>query len=142
MNSDDMLRKIYKPLSLGTAILFTVVGLIFLLCPQQVLIFFNACSDFWGLSPTPVAGFDFYVILAVGYMYLVTVLAYMMYRYPKKWLFPFLLAHGKIMSSLLSLAAFLFQQRYLIYISNFLVDGFIGIVAFYLYYKVRKLTND
>lgn len=140
MSSNDMMRKLYQPLSLGAAIIFAVVGLIFLFIPRQVLVFFNTLSDFWGLPHTPAAGFDFYVILAVAYMYLVTVLAYLMYRNPKEWLFPFLLAQGKIMSSLLSLAAFM-SHRYLIYISNFLIDGFIGIAALYMYYQVKELNK-
>lgn len=141
MSSNDMMRKYYKPLSLIAAITFAVVGLIFLLIPQQVLVFFNALSDFWGFPHTPAVGFDFYVILSVAYMYLVTVLAYLMYRNPEECLFPFLLAHGKFMSSLLSLAAFVFEQRYLIYICNFIIDGFIGIVAFYMYYQVKRLKQ-
>lgn len=141
MNSEDMMRKFYKPLSLGGAIIFTVVGLIFLLIPQQVLLFFNVLSDFWGFSHASVAEFDFYIILAVAYMYLVTVLAYLMYRNPEESLFPLILAHGKLISSLLSLAAFIFKQKYLIYISNFLIDGIIGIVAFYMYLQVKRLNR-
>lgn len=141
MNSKDVMSKFYKPLSLGGAIIFAVVGLIFLLIPQKVLLFFNTLSDIWGFSHASVGGFDFYIILAVAYMYLVTVLAYLMYRNPEESLFPFLLAHGKFMSSLLSLSAFIFQQRYLIYISNFFIDGVIGIVAFYMYLQVKRLNR-
>lgn len=141
MNSKDMMRKFYKPLSLGGALIFAVVGLIFLLIPQQVLIFFNVLSDFWGFSHGSAAEFDFYIILAVAYMYLVTVLAYLMYRNPEESLFPLILAHGKLISSLLSLAAFIFKQRYLIYISNFFIDGIIGMVAFYMYLQVKRLNQ-
>lgn len=141
MSKSDKMWKYYKPLSLTGVITFAVVGLIFLLIPRQVLIFFNTLSDLWGLPHTPADGFDFYVILSVAYMYLVTVFAYLMYRNPNQQLFPFLLAHGKFMSSLLSLAAFIFQHRYLIYISNFFIDGFIGIVALYMYYQVRRLNE-
>lgn len=141
MKSNEMMREFYKPLSLGFAIVFAVVGMIFLFMPKPVLVFFNSISHLWGLPPAPAAGFNFYVILAAAYMYLVTVLAFLMYCKPQEELFPFLLAHGKIMSSLLSLAAFLFHQRYLIYISNFLIDGFIGIVVFYMYYQVKRLNK-
>lgn len=141
MNKNDILRRLYKPLSLGAAILFAVVGLVFLLMSKQVLTFFNFLAYFWGLPQSPSEGFGFYVILTTAYMYLVTVLAYLMYRYPEEKLFPFLLAHGKIMSSFLSLAAFFFHQRYLIYISNCIIDGFIGIVAFYMYCQAKELNK-
>jgi hypothetical protein len=86
----------------------------------------------------PVQGFGFYHILAVGYMYLVTLLAFFMYRHPEDMRFPLLLTHAKLASSILSLALFLFHERYLIYITNFIVDGFIVILVFFFFLKIKR----
>ena len=94
-------------------------------------------SGYLGMKPSPVHGQGFYLILAVGYMYLVTLLAYRMYKQPENSSFPLLLAHGKLFSSILSFGLFIFQQPYLIYLTNSIVDGLIGIVALYFYQKVK-----
>ena len=90
---------------------------------------------------SPATGFSFYLILAVSYMYLVTVLAFFMYRHPGNKYFPQLLAHAKIASSILSLGLFLFHAHYLIYLTNFIVDGFIGALVMTLYIKMKRLTQ-
>lgn len=130
--------KTYRLVSLILMILFAVTGLLFLFIPDRVLTLFNNMSSAFHMSESPVTDFNFYLILAVGYMYLVTVLAFLMYRYPDNKIYPMLLAHGKIASSLLSLGLFLFQADYLIYITNFMVDGIIGVIAISFYVKVRK----
>lgn len=127
MKASNPARKYYRQLSLGAAVMFGVVGLIFVLMPRQVLMCFNQLSYFGGFPLAPEQGFSFYTVLTGAYMYLVTVLAYLMYRNPEERVYPFLLAHGKFMSSLLSLAVFIFSARYLIYLANFLIDGFIGL---------------
>ncbi len=132
--------KFYQTLSLLFAITFAVVGLIFLLFANDVLNFFNSISNYIGMLPSPVQGFNFYLILAVGYMYLVTILAFFMYRFPKNSLFPLLLAHGKLASALLSLGFFLVHQPYLIYITNCLVDAGIGIIALIFYFKLKRIS--
>lgn len=139
MKASNPTGKYYRQLSLGAAIIFGVVGLIFVLMPRQVLVFFNMLSYFGGFPLAPEDGFSFYTVLTGAYMYLVTVLACLMYRNPEEPVYPFLLAHGKFMSSLLSLAAFIFSARYLIYLANFFVDGIIGVIAYYLYSKVKRL---
>lgn len=128
--------KLYKPFSLVSAIIFAIVGLIFLFIPNSVLVFFNHLSAWVQLPPTPVEAVHFYLILAVGYMYLVTVLALLMYRHPRNSFFPLLLAQGKLASSLLSLLFFLLHQSYLIYLTNAVVDGGIGIAALIFYLKL------
>jgi hypothetical protein len=85
-----------------------------------------------------VSGWSFYLILAVGYMYLVTVLAFLMFRHPENRYFPLLMVHAKLASSLLSLALFLLQAHYLVYLANFIVDGMIGIAVLALYLKSRS----
>ena len=129
--------RLYKLFSLTAAAIFAVVGLIFLIFPDSALIFFNSISGYFGLPQAPLQGTGFYLILASAYMYLVTLLAYLMYRYPEQNIYPFLLAQGKLASSIVSIYLFLMHQPYLIYLVNFVIDGFIGIAALYLM-KMKK----
>lgn len=129
---------LYKSVGLTFAVLFAATGLLFLLIPDRVLILFNAISAPLGMPEAPADSANFYLILAVGYMYLVTVLSLMIFLHPQNRFFPLLLAHGKSASSLLSLALFLFDAHYLIFIANFLVDGLIAVVALILYLKMRR----
>ena len=129
--------RLYKVFSLTAAAIFAVVGLIFLFFPDSALIFFNSISDYFGLPRAPVQGTGFYLILASAYMYLVTLLAYLMYRYPEQNIYPFLLAQGKLASSAISICLFLVHRHYLIYLANFVIDGFIGIAALCLM-KMKK----
>ncbi len=130
--------KFYRPFSLLLAIIFAIVGLIFLFFANGVLHFFNSLSSYTGMLQSPEQGFNFYLILAVGYMYLVTIIAFFIYRFPDNSFFPLLLAHGKLASALLSLGFFLVHQRYLIYITNCIVDGGIGILALIFYFKLKR----
>jgi hypothetical protein len=130
--------KLYKIFSLTVAVIFAVVGLIFLIFPDWPLIFFNSISGYFGLPQAPLQGTGFYLILTSAYMYLVTLFAFMMYRHPEQRIYPFLLVHGKLASSILSIYLFLIHQHYLIYLANFLIDGFIGIAALCLMKKIKK----
>jgi len=133
--------KIYRLVSIILMFLFAVTGLLFLFIPDQVLTLFNNFSASLGMPESPVTGLNFYLILAVGYMYLVTVLAFLMYRNPENRYFPQLLAHAKIASSLLSLALFLLHAHYLIYLVNFIIDGFIGVVVTVFYIKMGRTAS-
>jgi hypothetical protein len=130
---------LYKLFSLTAAVIFAVVGLIFLFFSDSALIFFNSISGYFGLPLSPVQGTGFYLSLASAYMYLVALLAYLMYRYPEQDIYPFLLAQGKLASSVISIYLFLIDQHYLIYFANFAIDGLIGIGALYL--MKRKKTE-
>ncbi len=133
--------RLYRIFSFLAFITFAVVGLIFLFIPGNVLVFFNTLSGYLGMSPSATEGVNFYLILAVSYMYLVTVLAFLMYRHPEnKWL-PLLLTHGKFASSILSIGLFLFHQPYLIYLTNFMVDGLIGIGALFFYLRLKRVAS-
>ena len=130
--------KYYKTISLLLSITFGIVGLIFLFYSNSVLRFFNSVSETFGMAQAPETGLNFYLILAVGYMYLVTLIAFFMYRFPENRFFPLILGNGKIASSVLSLGFFMFLNKYLIYLINFVVDGLIGILAFILYFKLKQ----
>jgi hypothetical protein len=126
---------------LAMATVFAVVGLLFLLIPGDILIFFNQLSQPLDLSPAPQESGVFYLALAAAYMYLVTVLAILMARHPDNQWFPFLLANGKLSSAVLSLLLFVWKQPYLICLVNCLVDGLIALAAIVIYLKVRRLTG-
>lgn len=128
----------YRMAGLFGALAFGATGLVFLLFPDDVIAFFNALSVPAGLKELPLQGRGFYLILAAGYMYLVTVLAFMMYHHPGNRLFPLLLAHGKLASSALSFFLLAAHGVYLMYIVNGILDGMIGAVAPFLYYGVKR----
>jgi hypothetical protein len=118
--------RLYRPLSLALALVFAATGLLFLFLPDGALSLFNSLSTGWGMEQAPPVGRSLYLALAVGYMYLVTLLAFQMFRHPEDRRFPFLLVNAKLVSSILSLGLFLFQAHYLVYLANFVVDGLIG----------------
>ena len=130
--------KYYRTISLLMVFIFAVVGLLFLFLTNGVLTFFNSIAAHLGMKQSPVDGINFYLILASGYMYLVSLLAYMMYKHPDNHYFPLLLAHAKLVSSVLSFCFFIVHEPYLIYITNGIVDGSIGLVASYFYVKIKK----
>jgi hypothetical protein len=133
--------RFHQLFSLITTIIFAVVGLVFLFIPSQVLVFFNCVSTYLGMPQSPVQGVSFYLILAVAYMYMVTLLAYSMYRHPQEKIYPFLLANAKLASSAISLYLFLIYQPYLIYIVNGVVDGGIGLTTLYFLQNLHKLKG-
>jgi hypothetical protein len=131
----------YRIISLMLSIIFLAVGFLFLLIPGKVLSFFNTVSGYIGFSPSPVSSISFYLVLAVAYMYLAALLAFLMWRHPENRHFPLLLAHGKIASSLLSIFLFAIRWPYLIFLANFVVDGLIGIVAVVFSSKIKRITR-
>jgi hypothetical protein len=132
--------KYYKSISLALMALFAVTGVLLLAIPDKVIVFFNWLSSPLGLPESPLIGWNFYLILAAGYMYLVTLLAFWMFRRPENRYFPLLLTQAKLASSVLSLAFFLLHGHYLIYLANFIIDGAIGLVVLSLYFKMGKKT--
>jgi len=118
-------------------IIFGIVGFIFLFFSDGVLEFFNSIAIYTGMKPSPVNGVNFYIILATGYMYVVSLLAYMMYKHPDNQYFPLLLGNAKLASSILSLGFFILHQPYPIYIINNIVDGSIGMMVVYFYFKIK-----
>lgn len=128
---------LYRLFGLASSAVFAVVGSIFLFFPDAALSFFNIISVYFGMPQAAVQGAGFYLILASAYMYIVTVLAYLMYSRPDNDAYPFLLAQAKLASSVISIYLFLTHRPYLIYLANFIVDGFIGVAALFLM-KLKK----
>ena len=133
--------RIYRTVSIILMFLFAVTGLLFMLIPDPILTLFNNLSRSLAMPEAPLTGLNYYLILAIGYMYLVTILAFFMYRHPQSRYFPQLLTHAKIASSLLSLALFLLHAHYLIYLANFIIDGFIGAIVMMLYIKMGRMAK-
>jgi hypothetical protein len=133
--------KAYKAFSLILAVVFAIVGISFLLIPERVIVLFNDLSSSFGMAMVPVVGYNFYLILAVGYMYLVTILAAFMYRYPKNTVYPLLLCHGKIATAALSILLFVLHISFLLYLGNGIVDGGIGIVVLIIYLRKKRVAR-
>jgi hypothetical protein len=121
----------------GMAATFALVGAIFLFIPDQVLAAFNYLARGLGWPQSPAEAHTLYLALAVGYMYVVTVLAVQMARLPEERVYPWLLAQAKAVSSLLSLVLFIAAGRYLICLANFVVDGAIAATVWWLCLRVR-----
>ena len=82
----------------------------------------------------------FYVILAVAYMYLVTMLAALMHIHPEQTVYPLLLVNGKAASATLSLLFFFLDKPLLIYLTNGIVDGLIGVFVIVMYRSIRRVS--
>lgn len=135
----------YKIISITLAVIFAIVGLLFLIASDGVLSFFNFISGKIGMRKAPLNYSGFYLILAVGYMYLVTIIAWLMFKHPMNKYFPMLLANAKLASSFLSLFMFIAGHPYLICLVNFIVDGCIGLIALVFYFRLKKgasIIND
>lgn len=120
------------------AFVFAVVGLLFLLIPGDILNLFNRLSEPLDLPLAPIENGIFFLALATAYMYLVTLLALLMARYPDNKWFPLLLANGKLASAIFSLLLFVWRQPYLICLANSVIDGMIGLAAGAIYLAVRR----
>jgi len=131
---------LYRAAAAVLAVSFAAVGLLFLFFPGGVLAFFNSLSGTIGFREAPLTGFQFYLVLASGYMYLVALLAWLMFRHPADETYARLLVHAKLATALLSLVFFALHRPFLIYLANFLVDGLIGLGVWALLRRQRKLN--
>ena len=120
-------QRIYKVVSLFLSILFAIVGLIFLLAPDSVILTMNGISRTLSMRETSVQGFSFFLVLAVAYMYLVALLAYMMFLHPDNTFFPWMLTNAKAATAILSICLIVLHGAYLIYFINGIVDGAIAL---------------
>jgi hypothetical protein len=116
----------------GLAAAFALVGLLFLAVPADVLAAGDRVGAAVGLSRSAAAGHSLYLILAVAYMYVVTVLATLMARHPGERAYATLLVHAKAASSLLSILLFAAHEQYFVYVANFAVDGAIALFVYWV----------
>ena len=111
---------------------FAVVGLVFVVIPSEVLAAFNWLAAGLGWPESTTEPYTLYLALALGYMYVVTLLAWQTARHPQVRWFPWMLVHAKAASALICLGLFALQEQYLIYLANFVVDGAIAVVVWWL----------
>jgi nitric oxide reductase large subunit len=117
------------------AISFAVVGILFIAVPSGVLDTISDVGEWLGNETrAPHTQEDLWLALAFAYMVVITgicLVAQMdVVRYRPLLL---VLAAGKTASSLGSLAFFLIDERVFIYLLNFLVDGFLALLALWLW---------
>ncbi len=125
-SSPEFRLQIYRLVSIVLFAAFIVVGFTFLVVPIEVIRFFNVLSRPMGLPEAPAEGGGLYLILAVGYMYMVSFLAWRMIRDPLERLPAHLLIQAKAASSLLSFLYFFIVHSYFILLANGIVDGAIA----------------
>ena len=114
---------------------FAVVGILFIASPSGVLDTISDVGGWFGNGTrAPHTQEDLWLALAFAYMVVITgicLVAQMdVVRYRPLLL---VLAAGKTASSLGSLAFFLIDERVFIYLLNFLVDGFLALLALWLF---------
>jgi nitric oxide reductase large subunit len=117
------------------AVTFAVVGILFLAVPSGVLDVISDIGEWFGNDTrAPHTQEYLWLALAFAYMVVITGIALVaqadVVRYRPLLL---VLAAGKAASSIGSLAFFLIQQHVFIYLLNFLVDGFLALLALSLW---------
>jgi hypothetical protein len=129
--------RLYRPAALLMAVSFAAVGLLFLFVPEGVIAFFNTLSVRFGLPPAESTA-GFYLVLAVAYMVVVTVLAGWMFARPGNDTLPVLLIVAKAASAILSFGFFATRAPSLIYLVNGVVDGLLALGVLALYVGARR----
>jgi nitric oxide reductase large subunit len=117
------------------AVTFAVVGLLFIAVPSGVLDVISDVGEWFGNETrAPHTQEDLWLALAFAYMVVITGICLVVQtdvvRYRPVLL---VLTAGKTASSLGSLAFFLIDERVFIYLLNFLVDGFLALLALWLW---------
>jgi hypothetical protein len=122
---------------------FAVVGLLFIAVPSGVLDTISDLGDsLGGFTRAPHSDEQLWLALAFAYMVVITGICAVaqadVVRYR-----PFLLVlvAGKTASSLGSLGFYLFDQDVFIYLLNFLVDGFLALLALWLWSLVGRIDR-
>jgi hypothetical protein len=131
---------VYRAIALAYAVAFAAVGAVFLVIPGAVFGLFESVGGALSMPGMPAGDVDagLFRALAVAYMYVVTLLAWMTFRRPDAPAWPTLLAHAKFASAALSVALFVAHGPYLVYAANALVDGAIGLSALLLLRDARS----
>ena len=117
------------------ALSFAVVGVLFIAVPSGVLEVISDLGEWLGNNTrAPHTQEDLWLALAFAYMVVIAGVCLVaqadVVRYRPLLL---VLAAGKTASSLGSLAFFLIDQPVFIYLLNFLVDGFLALLALWLW---------
>ncbi len=135
------LTRLHAAIGAAFAVSFAAVGLLFLVLPAGFLAFADALSRRTGLAAFPGPVDRFWLVLASAYMYVVTVLAWAMFRRPADPVYPRLLAHAKLASAALSLGSFALVVPHLLFLANAAVDGAIGLAALALWRRCVRAAG-
>ena len=116
---------------------FAVVGILFIAAPDGVL---DAISDFgdWlplgRFTPAPETTEQFWLALAFAYMVVIAgICLVVQFDVPRYRPLLLVLAAGKTASSLSALGFYLFDKDVFVYLLNFLVDGYLALLALFLW---------
>jgi hypothetical protein len=125
------------------AVSFAVVGILFIAVPSGVLDTISDLGDsLGGFSRAPHTQEDLWLALAFAYMVVITGICVVaqadVVRYRP---FILVLAVGKTASSLGSLGFYLFDEHVFIYLLNFLVDGFLALLALWLFSLAGRIER-
>ncbi len=125
------------------AVSFAVVGVLFIAAPNGVGNVISDLGDSLGtFTRAPHTEEQLWLALAFAYMVVITGICLVaqadVVRYRPLLL---VLAAGKTASSLGSLGFYLFDQDVFIYLLNFLVDGFLALLALWLWSLVGRVDR-
>jgi hypothetical protein len=116
---------------------FAVVGILFIVTPDGVLDVISDLGDWLPLGEftrAPETTEQFWLALGFAYMVVITGICLVVQAdVPRFRPLLLVLAAGKTASSLAALGFYLFDQDVFIYLLNFLVDGFLAILAVFLW---------
>jgi hypothetical protein len=123
------------------AVSFAIVGILFIAVPEGVGETIYDFGEWFGsFAPTPPTEQQLWLALAFSYMVVITGICLVaqadVVRYQPLLL---VLATGKTASSLGSLAFFVFDDDVFIYLLNFLVDGFLALLALWLWSLIGRV---
>jgi hypothetical protein len=126
------------------ALSFAVVGILFIAAPSGVLDTISDLGDsIGGFTRAPHGAEQLWLALGFAYMVVITAICVVaqadVVRYRP---FILVLAAGKTASSLASLGFYLFDQHVFIYLLNFLVDGFLALLALWLWSLVGRIGRQ
>jgi hypothetical protein len=122
---------------------FAIVGLLFIVFQNGVLDFVSDIGDdIGGFTRAPSTDEEFWLALAFAYMVVITGICLVVQadvvRYRPLLL---VLAVGKTASSLGTLGFYVFDSHVLIYLVNFIVDGFLAISALWLWSLAGRVAR-
>ena len=116
---------------------FAVVGILFIVTPDGVLDVISDLGDWLPLGKftrAPETTEQFWLALGFAYMVVITGICLVVQAdVPRFRPMLLVLAAGKTASSLAALGFYLFDQDVFIYLLNFLVDGFLAVLAVFLW---------
>lgn len=117
------------------AVTFAVVGILFVAFPSGVLDVLSDVGEWFGNDTrAPHGDQQFWLALAFAYMVVIAAICLVaqadVVRYRALLL---VLAAGKTASSLTTLAFFVIDEPYFVLLLNFLVDGFLALLALWLW---------